>query len=88
MTYGCLVDTLFNLSIGLLVASKINALLVLSVSLGGQPSLGRFAVVHYSFHFLKMVPHEIFKARDIFCFVLHHNFIPDLVGELMMLFVW
>ena len=34
------------------VASLINALLAWSVSFGGQPSLGRFVVVSYSFHFL------------------------------------
>ena len=39
---------------GLLAASMINALLAEPVSLGGQPCLGRFAVVPYSFHFQVM----------------------------------
>ena len=41
-------------SCGLFVASLINALLAWSVSFGGQPSLGRFVVMPYSFHFLIM----------------------------------
>ena len=42
-----------RVTIGLLVASLINPLLARSVSLGGRPSLGRFAVVPYSFPFCK-----------------------------------
>ena len=37
---------------GLVVASLIYALLAWSVSFGGRPSLGRFVVVPYSFHFI------------------------------------
>ena len=37
---------------GLFVASLINALLAWSMSFGGRPSLGRIAVVSYSFLFL------------------------------------
>jgi hypothetical protein len=39
------------------------------VSFGGRPSLGRFVVVPYSFHFLimdLMVLHGMFKLLDIF----------------------
>ena len=55
--------------IGLFVASLNNALLASSVSFGGQPSLGRFVVVPYSFHFKimdLMVLHGMFKVSDIF----------------------
>ena len=41
----------FRVIFGLFVASLINALLAWSVSFGGWPSLGRFVVVPYSFHF-------------------------------------
>jgi hypothetical protein len=42
----------FRVIFGLFVASLINALLAWAVSFGGQPSLGRFVVVPYYFHFL------------------------------------
>ena len=41
----------FRVIFGLFFASLINALLAWSVSFGGWPSLGRFVVVPYSFHF-------------------------------------
>ena len=41
----------FRVIFGLFVASLMNALLARSVSFGGRPSLGRFVVVPYSFHF-------------------------------------
>jgi hypothetical protein len=50
--------------LGLFVASLINVPLAWSVSFGGRPSLGRFAVVPYSFHSLimdLMVLCEMFK---------------------------
>ena len=59
----------FRVIIGLFVASLINALLAWSVSFGGQPSLGRFVVVPYSFTFLiieLMALREIFKVLDDF----------------------
>ena len=59
----------FRVIFGLFVASLINALLVWSVSFGGQPSLGRFVVVPYSFNFLRkdlMVLRRMFKVSNIF----------------------
>ena len=59
----------FRVIFGLFVASLINALLAWSVSFGGQPSLGKFVVVPYSFYFLimdLMVLREMFKVSDIF----------------------
>ena len=59
----------FRVIFGLIVASLINVLLAWSVSFGGQPSLGRFVVVPYSFHFLMMdlmVLVGMFKVYDIF----------------------
>ena len=47
----------------------INALLAWSLSSGGQPSLGRFVVVPYSFTFFitdLMVLRGMFKVSDIF----------------------
>lgn len=43
-----------RVTIGLLAASLINALLARPVGLGGRPWLGRFAVVPYSLHFQLM----------------------------------
>lgn len=54
---------------GLLSASLIHALLALLVSLGGQPCIGRFAVVPNSFHFQMMDLiglSEMFKQGFIF----------------------
>ena len=59
----------FRVIFGLFVASLINALLAWSVSCGGRPSLGRFVVVPYSFHFIimdLMVLCGMFKVSDIF----------------------
>ena len=59
----------FRLIFRLFVAFLINALLAWSVSFGGQPSLGRFVVVPYSFNFLitdLMVLCGMFKVSDIF----------------------
>ena len=58
----------FRVIFGLFVASLINALLARSVSFGGRPSLGRFVVVPYSFHFFimdLMVLRGLFKVSDI-----------------------
>ena len=41
----------FRVIFGLFVATLINILIVWSMSFGGQPSLGRFVVVPYSFNF-------------------------------------
>ena len=59
----------FGVIFGIFVASLINALLAWSVSFGGRYSLGRFAVVPYSWHFLimnLMVLRGMFKVLDIF----------------------
>ena len=58
----------FRVIFGLFVASLINALLALSVSFGGRPSLGRCVVEPYSFHFLIMdlMLHGMFKVSNIF----------------------
>ena len=59
----------FRVIFGLFVASLMIALLAWSVSFGGRPSLGRFVVAPYSFHFLiidLMVLHGMFKVSDIF----------------------
>ena len=59
----------FRVIFGLLVASLINALLAWSVNFGGRPSLGRFVVVPYSFHFFildLMVLCGMFKVSEIF----------------------
>ena len=59
----------FRVIFGLFVASLINALLAWSVSFGGRPSLGRFVVVPYHFHFLimdLMVLRGMFKDFYIF----------------------
>ena len=69
----------------------IIALLAWSMSFGGRPSLGRFVVVPYSF---KKSYNEFNGALwDVqsfgyffynpSCFVLLHNFVPDLFGELL-----
>ena len=42
----------FRVILGLFVASLINALLAWSVSFSERPSIDRFVVVPYSFHFL------------------------------------
>ena len=42
------ISSSFRVTCSLFVASLINTLLVLSVSFGGWPSLGRFVVVPYS----------------------------------------
>ena len=60
---------LIRVNFGIFVASLINALLAWSVSFGGQPSLSRFVVVPYSFHFLimdLMVLRGMFKVSDVF----------------------
>ena len=58
----------FRVLFGLFVASLIHALLTWSVGFGGQPSLGRFVVVPYSFNFfimdLMLLP-GMFKVWDI-----------------------
>ena len=57
-----------GLSLGLFVASPINALLAWSVSFVGRPSIGRFVVVPYSFNYLimdLMVLRGMFKVSDI-----------------------
>ena len=59
----------FRVIFGLFVASLINALLAWSMSFGGQPSLGRFVVVPFSFSFLimdLMVLRGMFKVLDMF----------------------
>ena len=59
----------FRVIFGLFVPSLINALLVWSVSFGGRPSLGRFVVLPYSFHFLimdLMVLRGMFKVSGYF----------------------
>ena len=59
----------FRVIFDLFFTSLISALLAWSVSFGGQPSLGRFVVVPYSFHFLIMVLMVLcgmFKVLDIF----------------------
>ena len=59
----------FSVIFGLFVASLINALLAWSMSFGGEPSLGWFVVVPYSFNFLIMdliVLRGMFKVSDIF----------------------
>ena len=81
----------FNVIFGLFVASLINALLAWSVSFCGRPSLGRFIVVPYSFHFLimnLMVLGGMFKVSDIFLqpnpdLYFSTTFFPDLFGELL-----
>ena len=81
----------FRVFFGLFDASLINALHALSVSFGGQHSLGRFVVVPYYFNFLimdLMVLCGMFKVSGIFfiaqpCSVLLHNFVPDLFGKLL-----
>jgi hypothetical protein len=62
----------------------INALLAWSVSFGGRPSLGRFVVVPYSFHFLIMgcSKFPIFFITQPWSVRLH-NFVPDLFGDLL-----
>jgi hypothetical protein len=59
----------FRVIFGLFVAPLINAFLAWSVNFGGQPSLGRFVVVPYSFNFLLMdlmVLRGMFKVSDSF----------------------
>ena len=59
----------FRVIFDLFVASLINAFLAWSVGFGGRPSLVRFVVVPYSFHFLimdLMVLRGMFKVSDIF----------------------
>ena len=59
----------FRVIFGLFVASLSNDLLAWSVSFGGQPSLGRFSMVPYSFHSFTMdlmVLRGMFKVSYIF----------------------
>lgn len=76
-----------RVTISLLFASLINALLAWSVSLGGRPSLDWSAVVSYSFHFFndgfngalwESQSSGYFLTES--CFVHLHNFILDLFG--------
>ena len=60
----------FGVIFGLFVASLNNSLLAWSVSFGGKPSLGRFVVVSYYFHFLIMdlncAPWDVQSFRSFF----------------------
>lgn len=58
-----------KVNMGSLVDSLSNIILTWQVNLGGQPCLGQFVVVPYSFYFYMMdliVLCEMFKAWDIF----------------------
>ncbi|MEQ2250499.1 hypothetical protein ILYODFUR_001586 [Ilyodon furcidens] len=74
-----------SVTMGPMAASMINDLLAQPVSLGGQPSLGRFLVVSYSFHFPLMENDD--GVRGLKCGILFSNLTLNLSTTLSVTYL-